>query len=151
MIQDFADDCREDADTIMWHSYDFAFMVLSHSAAVLLSLATIRICGSADDTRPGVNPSTALRYYGMAITAMVESNRSANRFPCDMARNLYAIVKETDLGILEWISPAVHEQVEQDQDAAVPPGQGLGSLPDFLDIEQFLQPGFFDDISSWQL
>lgn len=148
MIQDFADDCREDADTVVWHSYDVAFMVLSHSAAVLLSLATIRICGSADDTRPGVNPSTALRYYGMAIAAMVESNRSANRFPCDMARNLYTIVKETDLAIRDWISAGVLEQIEQDQDVAAPLAQGL---PDILDIEQFLQPGFFDDISTWQL
>lgn len=150
MIQDFSDDCREDADTTIWHAYDFAFMVLSHSAAVLLSLATTRICGSVDDSRPGVNPSMVLRYCGMAIATMIESNRSANMFPCDMARNLFLIVRETDLNISDWISPSVLELLSQDQD---PPTavQGCEALTDFLDIEQFLQPGFFDDISTWQL
>lgn len=126
-------------------------MVLSHSAAVLLSLATTRICGSADESRPGVNPSMALRYYGMAISTMIESNRSANRFPCDMARNLYMIVKETDLDISEWVSPSVLEQLSQDHFDGAATVQGPEALTEFLDIEQFLQPGFFDDISTWQL
>lgn len=46
----------------------------------------------------------AKRYYEMAITAMVDSNRSANFFPCDMACNLGLIAQEMGISVAEWMS-----------------------------------------------
>jgi hypothetical protein len=96
-------------------------MVLSHSAATLLKLATIQISG-VDSATPGESTErarsgrmdrlTAMRYCGMAITSLVEMNRSANFFPCDMAGNLSLIAKETGMSLAEWTSESVVRATE---------------------------------------
>jgi len=61
----------------------------------------------------GVDRVTAMRYCGMAIIALVESNRSANCFPCDMAGNLSLIARETGMSIVEWTNEAVVKALEE--------------------------------------
>lgn len=121
IIQAFADDSRDDSDSVFCYAYDYAYMVLSHSAATLLKLATIQISGvdtsnlaeTAGRSRSGgMDRLTAMRYCGMAITSLVESNRSANFFPCDMAGNLSLIAKETGMSVEEWTSPSVVKATE---------------------------------------
>ena len=101
-------------------------MVLSHSAATLLNLATIKISGvdtasqastylaetAGRSRHGGMDRATAMRYCGMAITSLVESNRSANSFPCDMAGNLSLIAKETGMSVAEWTSESVVKAIE---------------------------------------
>lgn len=93
-------------------------MILAHSAAILLSMATISVCGittapvvpETSSTTRGrqvvarMDRTSAKRYYEMAITALVDSNRSANFFPCDMACNLGLIAHEMGISVAEWMS-----------------------------------------------
>jgi hypothetical protein len=103
-------------------------MVLAHSAAALLRLATIGVSGvdSLPDQMPrylsdspagprresGMNRMNAMRYCGMAITALVESNRSANFFTYDVAGILSLIAKETSMEVSEWTTERVVRTLE---------------------------------------
>ncbi len=90
-------------------------MVLAHSAAVLLRLAATRVCGVDNLPRKdaGMDLVTAMRYCGMTITALVESDHSANRFPCDMAGILSLIAKETGMVMHEWTSQKTLQILEE--------------------------------------
>lgn len=105
---------REDNDTVYPCAYDYAFMILSHSTAVLLSLSSIAICGipsshstSKSSDGNGVDKRSAMRYCGLGITALVEGNQSANLFPVDLACNLYLIAKETGMKPGDFIGDEV--------------------------------------------
>jgi hypothetical protein len=126
-IQDFADDLRDDNDTVIWYGYDYIYMVLAHSAALLLNLSRVGICGlspasSVDSPvarsaqqqqqQGTIERDSARRYCALAITSMVESNRSANLFPVDMAGNLSLIAKETGVVLRDWAAEGVVRRIE---------------------------------------
>ncbi|GMK54054.1 hypothetical protein CspeluHIS016_0106400 [Cutaneotrichosporon spelunceum] len=144
IIQAFADDAY---NTILCLGYDYAFMLLAHAAAILLSMTTISVCGvSAQPSRGGVDGVAAKRYCEMAIAAMVESNRSANFFPCDMACNLSLIAQEMGIAVVEWMSDGRCSVGRSENCACSHRSQGgdATDLSFMFDIDQFLQPGFLD-------
>lgn len=110
----------------MWYAYDYAYMMLAHSAALLINLSQVGLCGlqtpnsnsggsfagSPNTAVSGVERNLAMRYCGMAITAMVESNRSSNFFPLDMSGNLSLIAKETGMILGDWINSEVVQRLE---------------------------------------
>jgi hypothetical protein len=136
----------------MWYAYDYAYMILAHSAVTLMSLAGVcldtfgsgpiplRSPLNSQGTVPtqvldqyqsfsasssqlpihdtprhalSVDRSIAMRYCGMAMTVMVESNRSANFFPLDMAANLSLIAGGTGMNTADWTSPAAMEALRK--------------------------------------
>lgn len=120
IIQAFADDSRDDSESAFCFAYDYIYMVISHSAATLLRLGTIEISGVDSPVSKGnararsgrIDRSAAMRYCGMAITLLVEMNRSANFFPCDMAGNLSQIAQETGMVLADWVSDSVVKATE---------------------------------------
>ena len=95
IIQIFTDDLREDEDTMLCFAYDYAYMLLAHAAAVLMNMS-----------KRNVTP-TATSSCAQAITAMVGSDRSAIRFPTDLANNLRLIAKEMGMELNEWVGADV--------------------------------------------
>ena len=82
-----------------YYAYDYAFLILSHAAATLLRLSND---GSRDN---------ALRYCGMAITALV-ANECANNFARDIAGILSLIAKGSGMMLSDWVDEKVIAALE---------------------------------------
>lgn len=115
IIQGFADDVRDENEATMCHAYDYAYMVLAHSAVTLLSLSNINVGANTGETAPQVRTDAdraAMRQCGTVMRVMVESNRSANLFPWDMALNLSLIARETGMNVADWTGESVLKTLE---------------------------------------
>lgn len=115
VIQAYTDDLREDNDPVLPYTYDYCCMVLSHSALMLLRLAAMRVSGVGESPNSHsvnwgngstsdweMDQMTARRYCGQALSALTKSDRSANRFSCDMADHLGTIAREIGLPASGW-------------------------------------------------
>lgn len=116
VIQAYTDDLREDNDPVLPYTYDYCCMVLSHSALMLLRLAAMRVSGVGESPSSEasnwantigqdweMDQMTARRYCGQALSALTRSDRSANRFSCDMAEHLGTIAREIGLPASGWM------------------------------------------------
>jgi hypothetical protein len=71
-------------------------MLLAHAAAVLMNTS-----------KQAAARTAAMGSCAQAIAAMVGSDRSAIRFPTDLANNLRLIAKEMGMEMNDWVSADV--------------------------------------------